>query len=76
MIPVGLFHGSADANTPIEGTRALEARSKAAGKTNFEFHYFDGLDHSLSVGQYFAGGPLPAGHQAIFDFIQRQAGPR
>jgi pimeloyl-ACP methyl ester carboxylesterase len=68
--PVGIFHGEADANTPVAATRALEARARAAGKTNFEFHYFEGLDHSLGVGNYFAGRPLPAGHQAILEFLR------
>ena len=69
-IPAGLFQGSADGNTPIDGTRALEATAKAAGKTNLQFHYFDGLDHSLSIAAYFVNGSLPAGHQAIFEFLE------
>lgn len=71
-IPVGLFQGLADANTPAEGTRALEARAKAAGKANLQFSYFEGLDHSLGLGRYFGGGPLPTGHTAIFEFIRVQ----
>ncbi len=70
--PVGIFHGEADANTPVAATRALEAQAKAAGKTNFEFHYFEGLDHSLGVGAYFAGRPLPAGHAAIFEYVKEK----
>jgi len=69
-IPVGLFHGTADNLTPIEGTKNLEAQAKRAGKSNLEFHYFDGLDHSLGVGAWFARGTLPAGHVAIFEFIK------
>jgi hypothetical protein len=38
-----------------------------------QFHYFEGLDHSLGLGRYFtAGGELPAGHKAIFEFIKAQ----
>lgn len=72
-IPVGCFHGSLDTNTPIAAVRELEAKAREAGKTRFEFHYFDDLDHSLNVGEYFRNGELPAGHQAIFEFVRRCA---
>ena len=39
-MPVGLFQGELDHNTPAAGVRALEQRAKAAGKTNLEFRYF------------------------------------
>lgn len=70
-IPVGLFQGSADTNTSIEAVRELEAKARSAGKVKMEFHYFDGLDHSLNIIEYFAKGTLPAGHQAIFEFIRK-----
>jgi len=37
-----------------------------------EFHYFDGLDHSLNIDEYFKSGTIPAGHKAIFEFIKRE----
>jgi pimeloyl-ACP methyl ester carboxylesterase len=70
-IPVGFFHGSGDTNTPIEGVRKLEEQAKKAGKAKMEFHYFEGLDHSLNVGSYFTRGTLPEGHQAIFTFVKK-----
>ena len=70
-IPVGCFHGDMDAMTPIASVQKLEAKAKESGLANLEFHYFKGLDHSLNVGQYFLNGKLPAGHQAIFKFIDR-----
>jgi alpha-beta hydrolase superfamily lysophospholipase len=73
-IPVAGFHGDQDTNTPIEGVRKLEETAKAAGKTKMEFHYFEGLDHGLNIGQYFGRGEMPAGHREIFEFIRRQAG--
>lgn len=76
-VPVGLFHGMADQLTPVAGTRALEERAREADKSNLEFHYFEGLDHSLGLGRYFAGGgELPEGHKAIFDFIETRLGSR
>ncbi len=72
-IPIGCFHGDADNMTPIAALKELEAKAKKANLTKMEFHYFDGLDHSLSVTQYFTKGELPKGHQAIFNFIDRIA---
>jgi len=71
-IPVGFFHGDADNLTPIQGVRNLEEQAKKAGKTNFTFQYFEGLDHSLSIGRWFATGDMPAGHKAIFEYIKTQ----
>jgi pimeloyl-ACP methyl ester carboxylesterase/DNA-binding transcriptional ArsR family regulator len=71
-MPVGFFHGEADTNTSAAALRDLEARARAAGKTQMEFHYFPGLDHSLGIVAYFVNGTIPAGHQAIFEFIFRQ----
>ena len=75
-ISIGLFHGDKDINTPIAGVKALEERAKEADQSNLEFHYFEGLDHSLGIAAYFFNGKLPAGHEAIFEFIDRQAGEK
>lgn len=58
---------------PIAAVRELEAKAKKAGLTKMEFHYFEGLDHSLNISQYFVKGELPKGHQAIFEFVNRVA---
>jgi pimeloyl-ACP methyl ester carboxylesterase len=71
-IAVGLFQGSGDVNVPIAGVRKLEETARKAGKTKMEFHYFDNLDHSLNIIEYFFRGTLPAGHKAIFEFIKEQ----
>ena len=72
-IPIGIFHGSADTATPIGGVRQLEDKARAAGRANIRVHYFDGLDHSLNVGSFFATGTLPPAHQQIFAFIESTA---
>ena len=54
------------------GVKKLEELARKAGKDNMEFHYFDGLDHSLGIAAYFTKGVLPDGHQAIFEYIRRQ----
>ena len=71
-IAVGCFQGDADAMAPIGGVRKLEEMAKRAGKSKMEFHYFENLDHSLNIIEYFFTGTLPAGHKAIFEFIKKQ----
>jgi pimeloyl-ACP methyl ester carboxylesterase len=70
-IPVGCFHGGADRMTPISAVKELEKKARKASLHKMEFHYFEGLDHSLKIGQYFVNGNLPQGHRAIFEFIDR-----
>jgi dienelactone hydrolase len=72
-VPVGCFHGEVDAMVPVEGLRLMEAKAKAAGKSNMEFRTFAGVGHSLGVERYFVDGTVPAGHAAIFEFVKRTA---
>ena len=73
-IPVGVFHGEADGNTPVEGVRGLERQAKAAGKSRMEFHYFPGLEHSLGGLDYFMRGAPSDGYKELFAYIRQQAG--
>jgi pimeloyl-ACP methyl ester carboxylesterase len=75
-MPVGLFQGTADTLTSVEGVRRLEAAAQKAGRTNLEFHYFEDQGHSLGIGAYFVDGRLPDGHRAILDFVRTQTQPR
>lgn len=75
-IPVGFFQGDADAMVPIAGVKNLEEMARKAGKKKMEFHYFPKLDHSLNLIDYFNNGTLPAGHEAIFQFIEKQTAKR
>jgi pimeloyl-ACP methyl ester carboxylesterase len=70
-MPIGLFQGEVDHNTPAEQVRALERTAKAAGKTNMEFRYFDGLDHGLGTIVYFNTGAPSTGYAAIFEFMKQ-----
>jgi pimeloyl-ACP methyl ester carboxylesterase len=70
-MPIGLFQGELDHNTPAEGVRALERTLKAAGKTNIEFRYFEGLDHGLGTIVYFNTGTPSTGYAAIFEFMKQ-----
>lgn len=71
-MPVGIFHGTLDTWTPVEGVRRLEDQAKKAGKTNLKFYYFEGVGHSLGIDAYFDNGNLPEGHKAIFEYINSQ----
>ena len=70
-MPIGLFQGEVDHNTPAEGVRALERTAKAAGKTNMDFRYFDRLDHGLGTIVYFNTGAPSTGYAAIFEFMKQ-----
>ncbi len=72
-MPVGIFHGDRDNMASMAAVKKLERQVKDAGVTSIEFHYFEGLDHSLNIPQYFVSGAMPPGHQAIFRFIDRIA---
>ena len=70
-MPIGLFQGEIDHNTPADQVRALEKTATAAGKTNMEFRYFDGLDHGLGTNVYFNTGSPSTGYAAIFDYMKQ-----
>lgn len=71
-MPIGIFHGTADTWTSVEGVKKLEDQANKAGKSNLKFHYFEGVGHSLGVDAYFDTGSLPEGHKAIFEYINSQ----
>jgi len=75
-MPVGFFQGSTDTSCSIEGVKKLEEMAKKSGKSNMHFYYFDGLDHTLNIGQYFVRGTMPEGHKAIFEFMRNRVGKK
>ena len=74
LTPAGIWLGAwvfltfsgCEKNEPID-------EAKAAGKTNLEFRYFDGLDHGLGTIEYFITGKPSTGYVAIFEFMKRFA---
>ncbi|HET9830641.1 MAG TPA: prolyl oligopeptidase family serine peptidase [Vicinamibacterales bacterium] len=74
-MPVGMFHGELDGNTPVVGVRGLERQAMAAGKTKFEFHYFAGEEHSLGGLDFFLKGAPSDGYKELFAFVKRQIAP-
>jgi hypothetical protein len=73
-IPVGVFQGEVDANTPASSVRALQQHVNAARLANVEFQCFADLDHGLGSTDYFWKGQLSAGYAAIFDFVRTHVG--
>jgi pimeloyl-ACP methyl ester carboxylesterase len=72
-MPIGVFHGMADPFTSVEGVKVLEQQAQKAGKPHMQFHYFEDQGHDLGIGMYlYAGGTLPEGHTAIFEYIRNQ----
>jgi len=67
---IGFFQGELDANTSAADVRVLEQQAKTAGKTNFEFSYYAGLDHGLGTLEYFTRGTPSPGYTAIFAFMR------
>jgi hypothetical protein len=54
-----------------EDLHMLSRRIRSLYSTSTLGAYFE-WDHSLNIFEYFSKGTLPAGHQAVFEFIRRQ----
>ena len=48
-VPLHFYHGTLDENTLVAPVRALQDRAQVLGKSNFEFTYFEGLQHELTM---------------------------
>lgn len=66
-MPVFIFHGTADASTPVAGVRDVEARFRACGKTNLKVHIIEGADHDLDFLQWPGSDTIPEGLVRMFD---------
>lgn len=65
-IPIYMYHGTYDANCPVQGAYDVQQRFEDAGKTNLSLHVYDGLDHDLHFSQWLLG----YGSQAIDDIFE------
>lgn len=72
-IPIHIFSGDFDTNTPVQYTRDIEARFRELGKTNLTAHYFKEHDHGLNIAYYMATGQWDhcEGMRCLFDTIDR-----
>lgn len=68
-LPIYIFQGQYDANTPAEDAAAIEDAFQAAGKTNLSVQVFSGHDHDLNFLECLSADVLPAGLQALLDTV-------
>ena len=68
-IPLHIFQGEIDRNTPVQGTRDIEATFKQLGKTNLKVHVFPKHDHNLNYLLYPTKGEISLGLQQLFDTL-------
>ena len=65
-IPIYIFHGDADAMTPIEGVYDIKNRFAQNNKTNLQCFIFKGADHDLNYDFKI----ISEGIQKIFDISE------
>lgn len=70
-LPIHIFQGTLDANTPVEDTYAIRDAFAALGKTNLTVHIYPGANHNLDFEQWLYGGGMPQGYRDIFDACGR-----
>lgn len=66
-IPIYIFHGEDDANTPVEGVFDLQERFKKAGKTNLHVFTFKSHNHDLNYVDWLTKKEIPEGIKKIFE---------
>ena len=66
-IPIYIFHGEDDANTPVEGVFDLQERFKKAGKTNLHVFTFKNHNHDLNYVDWLTKKDMPEGIKKIFE---------
>ena len=71
-LPMIIFHGTADANCPVEGVRAIEKSFKEKGKDNLQVHIYEGYDHDLLYTVYAMHGAMPQAFEDLFQSLVTQ----
>lgn len=66
-IPIYIFHGDMDGNSPVEGVYAIQARFAEAKKTNLHCFVFKNHDHDLNYLQWAMTKVISDGLQKIFE---------
>lgn len=65
-MPIYIFQGTNDANTPVSGVLDIEEKFKTLGKTNLKVYIFQKHDHDLNFGQWVMRNQLSEGLSMIF----------
>lgn len=72
-IPIYIFQGEMDLNTPAEGTREIEKTFQDLGKDNLYAQIFPGHDHDLNYILHVVDGTISDGLQSLFDVFSEIA---
>ncbi len=68
-LPIYIFHGKDDANTPVDGVYDLIERCREYDKTNIKAFIFDDHDHDLNYGTWIRNNELSKGLKKLFETV-------
>jgi pimeloyl-ACP methyl ester carboxylesterase len=66
-VPIYVFHGTEDANVPVESVYDLQARFKACNKPNLTIHVFEKHNHDLNYQSWLTDNKWSDGYQKLFE---------
>ena len=70
-LPVFLFHGTDDANCPVQGVIDIGNRARERGRTNIRTFIVPDHDHSLEFVSWAVTRSLPEGLTILFDQVEK-----
>jgi hypothetical protein len=70
-LPVFLFHGTDDANCPVQGVIDIGNTARERGRTNLRTFIVPDHDHSLEFVSWAVSGSLPEGLKILFDQVEQ-----
>ena len=70
-LPVFIFHGTNDANTPVEGILQLQKAARKIQKSNLHFYIIPESDHSLDFLHWVINNTMPTGIMKLIEQIEK-----
>lgn len=70
-LPVYLFHGTNDANAPVEGILQLQKVVRILNKSNIHFYIFPDNDHSLEFMSWVVNQAIPPSINTLIDQVEK-----
>jgi predicted esterase len=68
-IPIYVFHGTEDANVPVESVYDLQARFKTCNKLNLTVYVFEKHNHDLNYQNWLATKKWSEGYRQLFQCV-------
>ena len=65
-IPINIFHGTNDANVPVEGVYDIQKRFDLCNKSNLTIHIFENHDHDLNFMDILIKKEWSEGYKKLF----------